>query len=276
MYSPINIIEIPSDIANLTDAIGYLNQVILSDFGESQRLFQSTFHPENSVNKVHLIIIKPFVGNLIFGKIVSEQSSTLIQSAINELIDYLIDDQEAKLIEYVVLVDEQNNILGLMPKSQVHSQFTPLHRAFSCFLFNNKNEILLQQRSHIKKTWPLVWSNSVCGHPNISEDSAQAAIRRLEFELGIDSKNIQRIEEVLPYRYCFERQGVVENEICPIVLAYSDAEPAFNLDEVESIRFLPWKQFLEVLKQDKASVWSEWCKEEAVLLNNYLNRDSLL
>jgi isopentenyl-diphosphate delta-isomerase len=68
-------------------------------------------------------------------------------------------------IEEVVLVDEENNILGTMPKSLVHGEKTPLHRAFSAFIFNYDKKLLLQQRSHVKKTWPLAWSNSCCGHP---------------------------------------------------------------------------------------------------------------
>jgi isopentenyl-diphosphate delta-isomerase len=67
--------------------------------------------------------------------------------------------------ELVVLVDENNTVLGTMPKSEVHGAETPLHRAFSIFLFNAEKKLLLQQRSHVKKTWPLAWSNSCCGHP---------------------------------------------------------------------------------------------------------------
>jgi len=65
--------------------------------------------------------------------------------------------------EYVVLVDEHNNVLGTTPKATVHGEDTPLHRAFSAFIFNSKGELLLQQRSLAKKTWPGVWSNSFKG-----------------------------------------------------------------------------------------------------------------
>ncbi|MEK7077270.1 MAG: isopentenyl-diphosphate Delta-isomerase, partial [Patescibacteria group bacterium] len=66
--------------------------------------------------------------------------------------------------EEVVLIDEENKALGTMPKRNVHRKETLLHRGFSCFLFKN-GKLLLQQRSKTKKTWPLIWSNSVCGHP---------------------------------------------------------------------------------------------------------------
>src|SRR5258708_6704908 len=87
--------------------------------------------------------------------------------------------------EYVVLVDDHNNVLSTAPKLPTHNHNTPLHRGFSVFLFNTKGQLLLQQRSHTKKTWPLVWSNSICGHPLLDETPIDAAKRRLQFELGI-------------------------------------------------------------------------------------------
>ena len=87
--------------------------------------------------------------------------------------------------EKVVLVDEENNVLGEMLKSEVHSDKTPLHRAFSVFLFDENNQLLLQQRSSKKKTWPLIWSNSCCGHPFLDETNETAIKRRCSDELGI-------------------------------------------------------------------------------------------
>lgn len=72
--------------------------------------------------------------------------------------------------EHVVLVNENNEVLGTAPKATVHTNNTPLHKAFSCFIFNSQGQLLLQQRSHIKNL-ALVWSNSVCGHPSLNEDN---------------------------------------------------------------------------------------------------------
>ena len=166
-------------------------------------------------------------------------------------------------IEYVVLVDENNNPIGTIPKSEVHGSNTPLHRAFSAFIFNSKGQILLQQRSHLKKTWPLVWSNSCCGHPAPDESNTDAALRRLGFELGMDLENI---EEVAPYRYCFTRFGVMENEICPILVGFSDLEPKFNPEEVENVIWMDWQDFLAEIKENQDGKWSEWCIEEAQIL----------
>lgn len=165
--------------------------------------------------------------------------------------------------EEVVLVDEGNNVLGTRDKSSVHGGETPLHRGFSLFLFDPAGRLVLQQRSHTKKTWPLVWSNSVCGHPGLGESNEDAAKRRLSHELGMSAAHI---EEVAPYRYTFTRDGVMENEICPILVGFSNDEPKPNPEEVEDTRWVPWAEFLEELKA-RPGFYSQWCVEEALILN---------
>jgi len=165
--------------------------------------------------------------------------------------------------ELVVLVDEQNNVLGTTPKQTVHGLSTALHRAFSAFIFNSKGEILLQQRSHLKQTWPLVWSNSCCGHPGPGESNIDTAKRRLSFELGL---SVDFLEEVAPYRYSFSRFGVMENEICPIIVGFTDSLAIPNPDEVEAVEYKSWQEFLGEIRNDPDDKWSEWCKEEAEIL----------
>ena len=164
--------------------------------------------------------------------------------------------------EEVVLVDEKNNVLGTMPKSFVHGATTPLHRGFSLFLFDRDGRLLLQQRSRTKKTWPLVWSNSVCGHPALNESNVDAARRRLADELGMTAAHI---EEIAPYRYCFTRDGVMENEICPILVGFTENEPKINTEEVEAVRWIAWEEFLQEIKAEKG-LYSEWCEEETHIL----------
>ncbi len=168
--------------------------------------------------------------------------------------------------ELVVLVDEENNVLGEMPKAEVHGAQTPLHRAFSLFLLNSGGEVLLQQRSHKKKTWPLVWSNSCCGHPRPGEKNEAAIRRRLKDELGMESV---RILGSLPYRYSFSKDGVMENEICPVFFGLTDAEPHVNPEEVEAVRWAKWADFMEEIKNDPSEMYSPWCKEQAQLLANH-------
>jgi isopentenyl-diphosphate delta-isomerase len=164
--------------------------------------------------------------------------------------------------EEVVLVDEDNRVLGTMPKFSVHGKTTSLHRGFSLFLFDRVGRLLLQQRSHTKKTWPLIWSNSVCGHPALDESNVDAAKRRLAYELGMSAT---RIEEISPYRYTFVRDGVMENEICPILAGFTDEEPKPNPEEVEAVRWVAWPEFLQEI-ETRPNFYSEWCEEEARIL----------
>jgi isopentenyl-diphosphate delta-isomerase type 1 len=168
-------------------------------------------------------------------------------------------------VETVVLVDEQNRPIGEAPKASVHTGDTPLHRGFSVFLFDRQGRLLLQQRSHSKMTWPLVWSNSCCGHPRLGESSVDAARRRLAYELGIEQAEIC---EVLPqYRYRAEHRGVVENETCPVMVAFTDEWPVPNADEVEAVRWVDWAEFVRETGEQPNS-YSEWCVEETRLLAN--------
>lgn len=165
--------------------------------------------------------------------------------------------------EYVVLVNEQNEVIGQALKSEVHTDNTPLHRAFSTFLFNEKGELLLQQRSHKKKTWPLIWSNSCCGHPGPGEETEDAARRRIHQELGI---SVTALWNILPdFTYRAELYGVVEHEICPVFVGFITQEPIINTDEVEATRYIPWEQFVQETAKPDAP-YSQWCIEETQLL----------
>ncbi len=166
-------------------------------------------------------------------------------------------------IERVVLVDDDDNEIGTVPKSEVHTLDTPLHRAFSLFLFRKSDgKLLLQQRSHMKKTWPLVWSNSCCGHPEPGEERIDAAARRLDRELGMKA---DMLRFGVSYRYRFTRDGVTENEICPVFVGITSQEPNSAEDEVESTRWIAWEDFLSEIREHP-STYSDWCEEEALLL----------
>lgn len=175
--------------------------------------------------------------------------------------------------DHVVLVNENNQVLGTAPKLATHSSNTPLHRGFSVFLFNTQRQLLLQQRSGKKKTWPLTWSNSVCGHPMLDESPLNAAKRRLSFELGITEADIQMI---LPdYRYRFEKEGIVENEFCPVMAGFSEQSPTPNPDEVEAVKWLSWQEWLKEIK-DHPDNYSPWAREETMLLEKNQEFQKLL
>jgi isopentenyl-diphosphate delta-isomerase len=166
--------------------------------------------------------------------------------------------------EHVVLVTELNEVIGVASKSEVHTLETPLHRAFSLFLFRPEDrKFLIQQRWRGKKTWPLVWSNSCCGHPELGEEIIDAVRRRAKYELGIE--HFETLLEVSPYRYRFEREGVVENEICPIFFGISSDVVKPHPEEVENYQWLDWDVFVSKAFADETT-FSEWCKEELRLL----------
>jgi len=133
--------------------------------------------------------------------------------------------------DWVVLLDEDGLEIGIAPKSSVHGADTSLHLAFSCYVFNDRGEVLLTRRALGKKTWPGVWTNSFCGHPAPAEPLLDAVHRRAEFELGL---RIEDIELALPlFRYrATDSSGIVENEVCPVYLARAVGDPTANPDEV--------------------------------------------
>lgn len=153
--------------------------------------------------------------------------------------------------ERVVLLDAHGSPIGSDFKSTVHTEHTPLHLAFSCHVVNPAGQVLVTRRALGKKTWPGVWTNSFCGHPQPDEDSADSVARRAAHELGLA---LTGVELVLPdFRYrAVDSSGVVENEICPVYLAQVDADPVPNPHEVmdvawvdpislgESIARTPW------------------------------------
>lgn len=166
--------------------------------------------------------------------------------------------------EMIVLVDENNNPIATIPKQEVHHDKTPLHRAFSVFLFNKKSELLLQQRNFDKKTWGGVWSNSCCGHLMLHESIKNAAKRRLKFELGISSV---KLFVVLPdFRYIAEKDGVVENEICPVLVGFIEKEPNPNPEEVAQTKWIKWKDFLAKIDEPD-NEFSPWSNKEAIQLS---------
>jgi len=133
--------------------------------------------------------------------------------------------------ERVVLLDERGAGIGTAAKADVHHGNTPLHLAFSCYLFNDAGELLVTRRALSKKTWPGVWTNSFCGHPAPGEEWEGAVRRRAHQELGAD---VSQLRLALPdFRYrATDAGGTVENEVCPVFTARLDGGLDPSPDEV--------------------------------------------
>ncbi|MCB1124492.1 MAG: isopentenyl-diphosphate Delta-isomerase [Verrucomicrobiae bacterium] len=179
-------------------------------------------------------------------------------------------DLSAATTEEVVLLDSNGEACGTMDKSAVHTDNTPLHSAFSIFLFNEKQQLLVQQRAHTKVTWPGIWSNSCCGHPAPGESHEDAAARRLKEELGIE--NIKLTLALPSFRYKAVFQNIMENEICPVFIGIckSDTPIDFKKSEVESIAWVSLKEFFKACQNPRNTPFedfSPWSIMEGRLLS---------
>jgi isopentenyl-diphosphate Delta-isomerase len=166
--------------------------------------------------------------------------------------------------EMIVLVDEEGRAIGSMPKRLVHHGETPLHRAFSAYLFDDEGRLLITRRAVHKATFPGMWTNTVCGHPGPGEDDGSAISRRARDELGLD--DVTDLRPALPgYRYRAEFRGVVENEICPVYLGRFTGRPAPDPTEVGDWELLDWAAFRQ-RQTAEGDAWSPWCREQARLI----------
>ena len=133
--------------------------------------------------------------------------------------------------ELVILVDDDGREIGTAPKASVHGADTSLHLAFSCYVFNERGQVLITRRALSKLTWPGVWTNSLCGHPLPAEPLITAVTRRADYELNLPISGITIALPLFRYR-ATDASGIVENEVCPVYLARASADPVPNPDEV--------------------------------------------
>lgn len=177
--------------------------------------------------------------------------------------------------EQIIFVDESGVPTGEVgPKLESHMAETKLHLAFSCYILRRSdNKFLVTQRALSKKVWPGVWTNSVCGHPMPGEKMEDAIRRRAKYEIGIE--NLEDIKVVLPkYRYTTPPyNGIIENEFCPVFVAYTSDEPKPNPEEVESYRWLPWHAYVNMLanEPDKMSYWAKDQYKQLKSLEPFVN-----
>lgn len=157
--------------------------------------------------------------------------------------------------EYVILVDENDNDIGVMEKLQAHQEGL-LHRAFSVFIFNDKQELLLQQRAISKYHSGGLWTNTCCSHPRPNETIKDAANRRLFEEMGM-SCDLQ-IKTNFIYKTPFEN-GLIEHELDYVLVGNTNQNPQINKDEVESFK---WLSILDIKKDiiDNPNQYTSWFK----------------
>lgn len=160
----------------------------------------------------------------------------------------------------VTLLADDGTAIGVLPKSEVHTHDTPLHLAFSCYVFDARGRVLVTRRALSKRTWPGVWTNSFCGHPRPDEKMTDAVHRRALDELGI---TLTGIRLVLPdYRYrAVDASGIVENEICPVHVAVVDGDIVADPDEVAEWAWIEGDQLAEAVARAPFA-FSPWLGEQ--------------
>ena len=157
--------------------------------------------------------------------------------------------------EQVILVDEQDNPIGLMEKIEAHEKAL-LHRAFSVFIFNDKKELMLQQRAADKYHSPLLWTNTCCSHQRDGESNLEAGKIRLQEEMGF----VSELTEVFSFIYKapFDN-GLTEHELDHVMIGSFNDEPNINREEAESYK---WMTLQAVKKdiEDAPELYTAWFK----------------
>ncbi len=167
------------------------------------------------------------------------------------------------MLEEVILVDENDNEIGLMEKMEAHEKAL-LHRAFSVFVFNKKGELLLQQRALHKYHSGGLWTNTCCSHPRKGEEVIQSAHRRLMEEMGFDCE--LELKHKFIYKAPFTN-GLTEHELDYIFTGEYEVAPNPNPDEVASFRWIEMAQLQKEIEEhpENFTVWFR------IILDQYLH-----
>jgi len=159
--------------------------------------------------------------------------------------------------EFVVLVNHNGKKIGVAEKIEAHRKGL-LHRAFSIFLFNEKGEMLLQQRAKNKYHFAGLWSNACCSHPRPGERILLAAKRRLKEELGIDC-SLNKAAHILYYFYD-RKSKLTEYEFDYIFTGNFTGQIDFNRREVEKIRWISVSKLKREMKSAPEE-FTPWFRE---------------
>lgn len=157
--------------------------------------------------------------------------------------------------EQVILVNEQDEQIGLMPKMEAHEKAV-LHRAFSVFILNSKGELMLQQRALHKYHSPGLWTNTCCSHQRDGETNIAAGKRRLYEEMGFVTELKETISFI--YKAPFDN-GLTEHELDHIMIGSFEDAPQINPDEVADWKWMPIEEVKADIKKQPEH-YTEWFK----------------
>lgn len=162
--------------------------------------------------------------------------------------------------EKVILVDTNDNPIGLMNKLEAHEKAV-LHRAFSVFILNDNNELMLQQRAQHKYHSPLLWTNTCCSHQRENETNIQAGTRRLREEMGFETELKEMFHFI--YKAPFDN-GLTEHELDHVMIGYYNKMPDINKDEVESWKWMKIEDVKNdmITNKEQYTIWFKIIFEE--------------
>lgn len=172
--------------------------------------------------------------------------------------------------EQVILVNEQDEPIGLMEKLEAH-QKAVLHRAFSVFILNQNNEIMLQQRAFHKYHSPMLWTNTCCSHQRNGESNIEAGKRRLNEEMGFSAELKELFHFI--YKAPFDN-GLTEHELDHVMIGYYNEEPVINSDEVANWKWMSIEAVREDM-QDNPGIYTVWFKIIFDKFYHYLEEHTL-
>ncbi|WP_185872082.1 isopentenyl-diphosphate Delta-isomerase [Blattabacterium cuenoti] len=175
-------------------------------------------------------------------------------------------DKKNKIIDdnFIPLIGKKNKIIGFEKKEKIHLEGL-FHSAVSVFIFNFKNDLMLQKRSSIKYHSSLLWTNTCCSHPRKNESILKAAHRCLIEEMGFDC--------FLTHKFCFTyyellNNGLIENELDHVFVGYYEKSPIINHKEVENWKWIPLNKLIKNIHLYPES-YTIWFK---IILKNYINQ----
>jgi len=167
--------------------------------------------------------------------------------------------------DLVVLLDDHDRPCGTASRMSVHTDRTPRHLAFSCYLFDEHGRVLLTRRALGKVTWPGVWTNSCCGHPRPGESMEDAVRRRVGQELGAAVGGLQLVLPDFGYR-AVDASGIVENEACPVWVGRLAETVRPDPAEVCETAWIRWDD-LSRIADTAPALLSPWCALQVPLLD---------
>jgi len=150
-------------------------------------------------------------------------------------------------ISHIILVDENDRQIGVMEKLLAHQKGL-LHRAFSIFIINSQQQLLLQKRALSKYHSPGLWTNSCCSHPAPGETTLNAARKRLAEEMGFNCALIEI--DAFKYRTDFDN-GLIEHEYDHILTGTYDGYIVVNPKEVADYKWISFEEIDSLLNTEK-------------------------